>query len=66
MNPRKLILATALLTTIYAQSTLAKGGQGDGRRGPPQEAINACSGKSEGNTCSFCGRIDEQLNGTCF
>ena len=66
MNTRKLILVTALLTTVYAQSTMAQGDQRGGRRGPPPEAINACSGKSAGAACSFNGRNDEQLRGTCF
>ena len=68
MNKRNLILATALMTTVYAQSAFAErgNGQNNGRRGPPPEAIEACSGQSEGASCSFTGRNDEQLSGTCF
>ena len=68
MTKRNLILATALMTTVYAQSGLAErsGDQRGGRRGPPPEAIEACSGQSEGASCSFTGRNDEQLSGTCF
>ncbi len=38
----------------------------DGRRGPPQVAFDACASSTEGDTCSFSGRNDEQLSGTCF
>jgi hypothetical protein len=44
--------------------------QGEGqerpRRGPPPEAIEACSGKAAGAACTFVGRQGEKLTGTCF
>ena len=43
------------------------GGQGGGqRRGPPEQAIAACQGKSSGAACSFVGRHNNSLTGTCF
>ncbi|MDB9786673.1 hypothetical protein OAB57_01085 [Bacteriovoracaceae bacterium] len=38
--------------------------QGKKRRGPPQEAIHACSDKQSNDTCSFIGRHGS-LNGLC-
>jgi len=68
MNTRKLIIASTLLTTLFAQSAFAERGDGQrqGHRGPPPEAIEACSSQSEGASCSFSGRDNEQLSGICF
>ena len=41
-------------------------GQGNGRRGPPQEALEACASGSAGDACSFTGRNNQQMSGTCF
>jgi hypothetical protein len=41
-------------------------GQGDKGRKPPQEAIDACSGKSEGDACQFIGRRGEEKTGQCI
>ena len=41
---------------------------GEDRRlpqGPPQEAIAACEGKSEGDSCEFTSPRDETISGTC-
>ncbi|HUL95051.1 MAG TPA: hypothetical protein VLT89_03510 [Usitatibacter sp.] len=44
-----------------------QGGPGGGpHHGPPPEAIEACSGKTSGATCSFMGREGHQVSGTCF
>ncbi|NVB40259.1 hypothetical protein G6O69_20620 [Pseudenhygromyxa sp. WMMC2535] len=40
--------------------------QGDGPPRPPAEAIDACSGKSSGDSCSFSGREGETVSGVCF
>lgn len=40
------------------------GGMND-RRGPPPEALSACEGSNEGNSCSFTGRNGEALSGSC-
>lgn len=42
------------------------GQQRQGRRGPPPQALEACEAMVEGDPCSFTGRNEEQLNGTCF
>ncbi|PZX12716.1 hypothetical protein [Celeribacter halophilus] len=44
---------------ILAQSS---GGQ---QQRPPSEAMDACSGKSSGASCSFSGRDGESMSGTC-
>lgn len=36
-----------------------------GRRGPPQQAIAACSGQRSGSSCSFEGRGSRQVRGQC-
>lgn len=41
-------------------------GGGWHRHGPPPEAIAACKGKTAGADCSFTGRHDDTLTGTCF
>lgn len=57
-----------LLTTTFAH---AKPPEGDGNRGakghrgPPPEAIEACSNESAGADCSFTGGRGEE-SGTCF
>lgn len=55
-----------------------RGGQGAGGMGPggqygerhhrppPPEAIAACQGKASGAACSFTGRENRALTGTCF
>jgi len=55
-----------------------QGGQGAGGMGPggqhgehrhrppPPEAIAACQGKAGGAACSFTGRENRALTGTCF
>ena len=35
-------------------------------RRPPPQAIEACQGKAEGTLCSFKGRDETTINGTCF
>jgi hypothetical protein len=32
---------------------------------PPQEAIQACDGKTSGDTCSFTGMRNDTVTGTC-
>lgn len=43
----------------------ARDGQRRRPRKPPQEALDACDGASQGDACSFEGRDGEQLSGTC-
>jgi hypothetical protein len=46
----------------------APGGQGGGEHhhGPPSAAIAACKGLASGAGCSFIGRQNQNLSGTCF
>ncbi len=65
---------TALLllgaATAMAQPTSAGQQKGNGEehehRGPPPQAIAACNGKAAGAACSFTGRENQSLTGTCF
>ncbi len=66
-------MATALLMTtlvvftapaVFAADDDTR--QGNRRHGPPQEAIDACSALTAGDTCTFVGRDEEELTGTCF
>jgi hypothetical protein len=41
-------------------------GNGERPHGPPPEAITACKGKISGAACTFIGRQNEKLTGTCF
>lgn len=73
-----LILAAILTTAASAQNgpppqggggqgAKAMGQEGGGHhRGPPPEAFAACQGKASGAVCSFTGRQNEKLTGTCF
>jgi hypothetical protein len=49
----------ALTAPLAAQDGPPPGG------GPPREALAACSGRSEGASCSFQGRGGESVSGTC-
>jgi hypothetical protein len=55
-----------LLHASLATTASARPGGGEGRRGPPPEAIEACEGKSANDPCSFTGRRDDTIEGTCF
>ena len=64
---KSIACALVLATLITVDTATAQPGGEDGkRRGPPAEAIEACSDKSEGATCGFSGRRGEALEGTCF
>jgi len=58
----------AISVALISSSALAQRGGDDSqgqRRGPPPEAIEACSGSSEGASCQFSGRRGD-VSGTCF
>ncbi len=44
----------------------AVGDDDDGPNMPPQEAINACSGSNEGDSCQFVGAQGQTVVGTCL
>jgi hypothetical protein len=62
-----------LASTSYAQDSTDQGnssqGQGYGtehsHRAPSQAAIDACSGKSVGDTCNYTNSKGENKSGTC-
>ena len=81
MSLRKIgiaILLAGLAVSSFAQNgpmepneqgMNAPGGGDRGERqhqGPPPQAIAACQGKTSGAPCSFVGRRNNQLTGTCF
>lgn len=62
-------LLLAMLAGAAASAAAQNGNQPppppDGRRGPPQEAIDACKGKAEGVKVTFKGRRGEDVKGVC-
>jgi hypothetical protein len=65
------VFAGLCVLTIAALAQPSGGGQsgpGGGERphGPPPEAVAACKGKIAGAECSFTGRQNNPLTGTCF
>lgn len=65
-NARRTLGILAIVAVIPA-SGLAFGGHRDGgkRMGPPQEAIDACAGKTAGDTVDFTTSGGETVTGTC-
>jgi hypothetical protein len=60
-------LTIALLTALLVAAPLSQAapeGRG-GHRGPPPEAFEACSSKSENDACSFSGPRGS-VEGTCM
>lgn len=66
---KRLVMTTLGLSLILSACAFAERPAGDregqGRRGPPPEAIEACADASEGGNCSFTGRRGETLQGAC-
>ena len=60
---RTLTIASLLLAPLAEAKNLQ--GREGARRGPPQEAFDACANQSEDSTCSFTGRREETVQGTC-
>lgn len=44
---------------------MGMGGDMGERRGPPPEAFSACENSSVGDACSFSGRNDNEVSGSC-
>ena len=60
---------TALFLASMATASVSyAAGPGDRGRpqGPPPEAIQACASLSEGAVCSFTGRRNDEIKGTCI
>lgn len=62
---RNLTVVLACLLGTISLASFARPGQGDQPRMPPLEAIEACESLSEGDSCSFEGRRDDTVEGTC-
>lgn len=59
------LFATVLLAgTVYAESEEGNTSRRD-HRGPPKAALEACSNLVKGDPCSFAGRRDDTVQGTC-
>jgi hypothetical protein len=56
-----MVLASVVPMTSWAYGEKSKGD----RKGPPPEAIEACEGKSAGDSVEFSGRRGEKLSATC-
>jgi hypothetical protein len=74
MNARTLVLA-ALALGAAAMANAQSGSEpstnpapegGRHHHRPPPQAIAACDGKKSGDACSFAGRENETVSGTCF
>lgn len=66
--PLRLPLAMVLALAghlVQAQPSSSEDGQRPPRGGPPAEAIAACKGKASGASCSFTGRQNETVSGSC-
>jgi len=63
-NKLALILAAGTLSLGLLAQAQPPGGSDRDRRGPPPEAIEACSGASEGETCTVV-TPHGTLDGTC-
>jgi hypothetical protein len=62
-------LTLLTLVTLYAMPGAAEPPDGQspgGRRGPPPEALEACSNQADNTACSFAGRRGEDVTGTCL
>lgn len=62
---RELTIALLSMLVVAAPLSQAQPGNRGGHRGPPPEAIEACSGKSENDSCSFSGHRGT-VEGTCI
>lgn len=61
---RLALLSLALVSALFSNSLYAKKPKGD-RKGPPEEAIEACVDKSEGDVVTFTSPRGHELTGVC-
>lgn len=65
-NVKKTVVILALAVMVPAAGLAYGGHWGGGKaKGPPQEAIDACSGKSEGDAVRFTTPRGKTVSGTC-
>ena len=68
MNVKNCLNAMVVVTMLALMPLTAWGkgnDRGDRPQGPPPEAIEACDGKSAGDSVTFTGRQGESLSATC-
>lgn len=62
INTRSILSLSALFAAgLYAATAHAHADMPT----PPQEAVQACSGKAENDACNFTGKHNEAITGTC-
>jgi hypothetical protein len=62
----KVVFVVAMCAFSVASFAQDRPARGEGRpKSPPPEAIEACSGKAEGDTVNFETRRGDDLAGTC-
>lgn len=62
----KLASTSLLACLLYTSLTCAAPNDRGRPQGPPPEAIESCANLSEGDSCSFTGRRDDTVEGTCM
>lgn len=62
----KIASAFALILMTAAPQTYAQSDRRGPPGGAPEEAITACSNLSEGDACSFEGRRNDTVEGSCM
>lgn len=67
-KPLRFQFITAFLIALLSTASLCYAQPGGGREphGPPTEALEACAELMEGDSCSFTGRRDDIVEGTCI
>ncbi|HRE32225.1 MAG TPA: hypothetical protein PLD88_09660, partial [Candidatus Berkiella sp.] len=65
-NISKLPVSLFLLSSITAFNIQANEAQGGAPHLlPPQESLDACKNKVENESCSFTGKLGDEVKGTC-
>ena len=66
-TPRILAIAVLMLSSAAALAQGPQGGQGQGgaHHGPPQEALDACKGKKDGDSAQMRTPRGDTVNGVC-
>jgi hypothetical protein len=65
MKPDRLFVALVLAGLSAVTAAQPDNPQGEGQAGTPAQAMDACKGRSSGASCSFVGRENQTLTGTC-
>ena len=58
-------ISITLSSLVFAMTQQNDRNGRGGERTPPQEAIDICESKSEGDTCSMTTRRGDSVQGTC-